>query len=99
MYYVNYSNPNTSRVPKTSALVFSEIIKTRAMPAKYLQITREISGNVTNNRTSEYSPTTTPSSAAGWKEIYFNYFGILAFILLLQVTYNGDIRTITEIKM
>ena len=91
MYRVNYGNPNTSRVPKTSAHVFSEIIKTRAMPEKYLQITGEISGNVTSNRTSEYLSTTTPSSAAGWKEIYFSHFGILVFVWLLTVTCSGNI--------
>lgn len=91
MYHVNFSNPNSTRVPKTSAHVFSEIIKARALPAEYLQITGEISGNVTNKRTSEYKPTTSPSSAVGCKEIYYNYLGILVCIWLVTVTYSGNI--------
>jgi hypothetical protein len=91
MYHVNYSSPNSTRVPKTSAYVFSETVKTRTLPTKYLQITGEISGSVTDKRTSEHSPTTSPSSAAGCKEIYFNYFGILVYIWLATVTYSRNI--------
>jgi len=91
MYHVNFSTPNATRVPKTSAHVFSEIIKARALPAEYLQIIGEISGNLTNKRSSEYTPTTSPSSAARCKEIYFNYLGILVFIWFVTVTYSGNI--------
>jgi hypothetical protein len=91
MYQVNYSNPNSTRVPKTSANVFSGIVKTRALPTEYLQITGEISGNVLDKRTPEYSSTTSRTSAAGCKEIYFNYFGILLYILLVTVTYSRNI--------
>jgi len=91
MYRVNFSNPNATRIPKTSAHVFSEIIKVRALPAEYLQITGEVSGSVTNKRTSEYTPTASPSSAAGCKEIYFKYLGILVYIWLVTVTYSGNI--------
>jgi len=87
MYRVNFSNPSATRVPKTSAHVFSEIIKVRALPVEYLQITGEISGNVTN------TPTTSPSSAVGCKEIYFNYLGILVYVWLVKVTYSGNIFT------
>jgi lactase-phlorizin hydrolase len=90
MYHVNFSNPNATRVPKSSAHVFSEIIKARALPAAYLQNKGEISGN---KRTSEYTPNTSPSSAAGCKEIYFNYLGILVYIWLVTVTYSGNIFT------
>jgi hypothetical protein len=91
MYHVNFSNPDATRVPKTSARVFSEIIKARVLPTEYLQITGETSGNVTNRRTSECTPTTSPSSAAGCKEIYFNYLGILVCIWLARVIYSGNI--------
>jgi hypothetical protein len=93
MYHVNFSNPNATRVPKTSVRVFSEIIKARVLPAEYLQITGEISGNVTNKRTSEHMPTTSPSSAAGCKEINFKYLGILVYIWLVTVTCSGNIFT------
>jgi len=93
MYHVNFSNPNATRIPKNSAHVFSEIIKARALPAKYLQIIGEISGNVTNEGTSEYTPNTSLSCAAGCKEIYFNYLGILVYIWLVKVTYSGNIFT------
>jgi hypothetical protein len=88
---VNFSSPNATRVPKTSAHYFSEIIKARALPAAYLQIIGEISGDVTNERTSDYTATTSPSCAAGCKEIYFNYLGILFYIWLITVTYSGNI--------
>jgi hypothetical protein len=91
MFHVNFSSPNATRVPKTSAYVFSEITKARALPAEYLQITGEMPGNVTNKTDSEYTPTTSPSSAAECKEIYFNYLGVLICIWLVTVTYSGNI--------
>jgi hypothetical protein len=91
MYHVNYSNTNATRVPKASAYVFSEIIKRREMPAEYLHITGQLSGNVTDKSTPKNSSTTSPSSAARCKGMFFSYSGILFFIWSVTVTYSGNV--------
>jgi hypothetical protein len=91
MYQVNYSNPNTTRIPKSSAYVFSEITRNRQLPVQYLRMTGEISENVTDSYNSRDGTTTARHSAANCKGIFFNYIGFYFYIWLATVTYSGYI--------
>jgi hypothetical protein len=91
MYQVNYSNPNTTRIPKSSAYAFSEITRNRNLPVQYLQITREISENATDSYNSQNRNSTPHHSAANCKGIFFNYTGFYFYVWLATVIYSGHI--------
>lgn len=91
MYQVNYSNPNTTRIPKSSAYAFSEITRNRNLPVQYLRITGEISENMTDYYNSQNRNTTPHHSAADCKGIFFNYTGFYFYVWLATVFYSGHI--------
>ncbi|KDR24533.1 Lactase-phlorizin hydrolase [Zootermopsis nevadensis] len=47
LYHVNFSDPNRQRTPKSSARVFSEIIKRRRLPESFLRVETEFSSEIT----------------------------------------------------
>jgi hypothetical protein len=87
----NNSSLNATRVPKASAHVFSQIIKTRQLPPEYLQIAGEISGNATEKNALLKSSTKSPSSADRCKGIIFSYSAIIFYVLLVAMTYSGHV--------
>ncbi|PNF23684.1 Myrosinase 1 [Cryptotermes secundus] len=91
MYQVNYSNPNITRIPKSSAYVFSEITRNRNLPLDYLKITGEISEDVTDIYSLQHRNSTPHHSAASCKGIFFNYSGFYFYVWLATVTYGGYI--------
>jgi hypothetical protein len=88
MYKVDYNDSSLTRIPKSSAYVFSNITRNRQLPAEYLRTTTEnMSGIVTDH----YQSYTTSPSAANRKETFFNYRGMFSYIWLTTVICNAYI--------
>jgi hypothetical protein len=85
MYQVNYSNPNTSRIPKSSANVFSEITRDRILPVEYLRITGELSENMTFYDKPQTRNDTLRHSAAMGSGMFLNYTGFYFYVWLAMV--------------
>ncbi|KAJ4444306.1 hypothetical protein ANN_06098, partial [Periplaneta americana] len=91
MYSVNNTNVNQTRVPKSSAYVYADIIKKRELPKDYLQMTGEIIGNTTKTANVTASNNGTKSSAARHTGMFLTYTGTLLCVWLATVAYTSRV--------
>jgi hypothetical protein len=90
MYQVNYSSPTRTRIPKSSAYVFSEITRNRKLPEEYLRITGEVSEYVTDSDNSQSGNSTPHHSAASSDGMVFNYTGLYFLVWLALLSYPNN---------
>jgi len=85
LFYVNFSDPARRRIPKDSAFIFTDIVRTRHLPRALVEVTRNFEEEEEGEEVQEEKKRASTSTAAGYREILVHYIKAFVFMWLVAV--------------